>query len=290
MPAGDGACVKSLQQAIPARGACSGAVQSTPAMKTLLTFVRRTACHGLLALVFFWPALSGAETALIAVASNFSEVAESLVRDFENLSEHEIEISAASTGKHYAQINNGAPYDAFLAADQASPRRLEESAVAVAGTRFVYAIGKLTLWSPDEKLIGDDGIAVLEKQDFHALAIANPALAPYGIAARETLLSLGLWNALEHKIVMGENVGQAFAFAATGNAELGLVALASVISKRNAQTGSRWAVPSELHAPIRQDAVLLEHGSGNAAAVAFLAYLQSDEARLTIESFGYGLE
>jgi molybdate transport system substrate-binding protein len=259
-------------------------------MKTLLTFVPRTLCHGLLALVFFWPVLSGAETALIAVASNFSEVAESLVRDFENLSEHEIEVSAASTGKHYAQIINGAPYDALLAADQASPRRLEKSEIAVAGTRFVYAIGRLTLWSPDEELIRGDGIAVLEKQEFRALAIANPALAPYGIAAKETLLALGLWNALEHKIVMGENIGQAFALAATGNAELGLVAVSSVISKRNAHSGSRWDVPLELHSPIRQDAVLLEHGYGNAAAVAFLAYLQSDEARLTIESFGYGLE
>lgn len=259
-------------------------------MTTPVTIARRSVWRALPAVVFFWSALCGAETALIAVASNFSEVAESLVLDFENLSEHEIETSAASTGKHYAQIINGAPYDALLAADQASPRRLEESEHAVAGTRFVYAIGKLVLWSPDEKLIGADGIAVLEKQDFRALAIANPALAPYGIAAKETLLSLGLWNALEHKIVMGENVGQAFALTATGNAELGLVALSSVISKRNARSGSRWDVPSELYAPIRQDAVLLEHGYANAAAVAFLAYLRSDEARLTIESFGYELE
>ncbi len=259
-------------------------------MTRLLTKVRRSFSRGLPLLAFFWPALCGADTALIAVASNFAEVAESLVRDFENLSEHEIEISASSTGKHYAQIINGAPFDAMLAADQASPRRLEESEDAVAGTRFVYAIGKLTLWSADRGLIGGDGIALLEKQEFRALAIANPALAPYGIAAKETLLSLGLWNALEQKIVMGENIGQAFALTATGNAELGLVALASVISKRNARNGSRWDVPSELHAPIRQDAVLLEHGYGNAAAVAFLAYLQSDEARLTIGSFGYGLE
>lgn len=290
MPVGCGGCVKSLQLEVENRGSRPSAVQSTTAMTTLFTIVRRSVCSGIPALVFFWPALCGAETALIAVASNFSEVAESLVLDFENLSEHEIETTAASTGKHYAQIINGAPYDALLAADQQSPRRLEESEHAVAGTRFVYAIGKLVLWSSDERLIGDDGIAVLEKQDFRALAIANPALAPYGIAAKETLLSLGLWNSLEHKIVMGENVGQAFALAATGNAELGLVPLSSVISKRIARRGSRWDVPSELHAPIRQDAVLLEHGYANAAAVAFLAYLQSDEARLTIESFGYGLE
>jgi molybdate transport system substrate-binding protein len=257
---------------------------------TLYTIVRQSLSRCLAALLFFWPALSAAETALIAVATNFSEVAELLVQDFENLSEHDIEITAASTGKHYAQIINGAPYDALLAADQASPRRLEESEIAVAGTRFVYAIGKLTLWSPEEKVVSGDGIALLEKQDFRALAIANPELAPYGLAARQTLESLGLWDELEQKIVMGENIGQAFALVATGNAELGLVALSSVISKRNTDRGSRWDVPSELHSPIRQDAVLLEHGYGNAAAVAFLAYLQSDEARLTIESFGYGLE
>jgi molybdate transport system substrate-binding protein len=139
-------------------------------------------------------------------------------------------------------------------------------------------------------LISSDGRAVLEKQDFRALVIANPELAPYGVAARETLQSLGLWDALENKIVMGENVGQAFALVATGNAELGLVALSSVLSKRNARSGSRWDVPAELHTPIRQDAVLLEHGYESAAAIAFLAYLHSDEARLTIESFGYGLE
>ncbi|MDH5501084.1 MAG: molybdate ABC transporter substrate-binding protein, partial [Gammaproteobacteria bacterium] len=122
------------------------------------------------------------------------------------------------------------------------------------------------------------------------LAIANPELAPYGDAAMETLKSLGLWDALQGKLVMGENVGQAFALVATGNAELGFVALASVKSKRNKQPGSRWDVPAELHAAIRQDAALLEHGYDNAAAVAFLAYLKSDEARLTIASFGYGLE
>lgn len=212
------------------------------------------------------------------------------MHDFENLSEHEIAISSAATGKHYAQIINGAPYDALLAADQERPRRLEESAHAVAGTRFVYAVGRLTLWSPDEGLICDDGIAVLEKQDFRALAIANPALAPYGAAARGTLQSLGLWSELEQKVVMGENVGQAFAMVATGNAELGLVALSSVMSKRNARSGSRWDVPADLHTPIRQDAVLLERGYANAAAVAFLAYLRSDEARLTIAAYGYGLE
>lgn len=252
--------------------------------------VRRFARCSFPVLALCLPALGAADSALIAIATNFSDVAEVLVRDFEELSEHEIEISTASTGKHYAQIISGAPYDALLAADQERPRRLEESGIAVAGTRFVYAIGKLTLWSANPALIGANGIAVLEKQEFRALAIANPDLAPYGAAARETLQSLGLWDALESKIVMGENIGQAYALAATGNAELGLVSLSSVVGNRGANSGSRWDVPPDLHAPIRQDAVLLAHGNANAAAIAFLAYLQSDEARLTIESFGYGLE
>lgn len=288
MPDGNADFEKSLRQDV--NGFPLEAVQSRPTMRIMPTFARRAACRGLPLLVLALPALAPAESALVAVATNFSEVAEVLVRDFEDLGEHEIEISTAATGKHYAQIISGAPYDALLAADQDRPRLLEKSAVAVDGTRFVYAIGRLTLWSADATLIGDDGIAVLRTQDFRALAIANPELAPYGVAARETLRSLGLWDALGDKIVMGENIGQAFALAATGNAELGLVALSSVISIRNAGKGSRWDVPPELHSPILQDAVLLAHGEGNAAAVAFLAYLRSDEARLTIESYGYGLE
>lgn len=168
--------------------------------------------------------------------------------------------------------------------------RLEVSADAIAGTRFVYAVGRLTLWSTDASLIGDDGVAALHRGNFRALAIANPKLAPYGAAAKETLQSLGLWNDLQPKIVSGENIGQAFALVATRNAELGFVALASVISERNGNDGGRWDVPSTMHAPIRQDAILLKHGSDNAAAIAFLAYLRSDPARARIAALGYGLE
>jgi molybdate transport system substrate-binding protein len=240
--------------------------------------------------VFFWSAASDADTALIAVATNFAEVAEVLVQDFENLSEHDIEISAGSTGKLYAQIVNAAPFDALLAADQERPRRLEESGDAVTDTRFVYATGKLTLWSRDEQRISDNGIEILRRRNFRALAIANPALAPYGVAAVETLQALEVSDTVQSRLVVGENVGQTFALVATGNAELGFVALASVLSKRNGRAGSRWDVPEDLYSPIRQDAVLLRHGEENAAAVGFLAYLRSDEARLTIVSFGYGLE
>jgi len=253
-------------------------------------FNRRLALRCLVSITAIVPVIAVAESALIAVATNFAEVVESLALDFEMLSEHEIRISTGSTGKLYAQIVNGAPYDALLAADRESPRRLEVTELAVPGSSFAYAVGKLALWSPNEKLISGNGIDVLKRHDFRALAIANPELAPYGMAAVETLRNLGLWDSLKSSLVMGENVGQAFALVATGNAELGFVALASVKSKRNGQAGSYWDVPAELHTAIRQDAVLLEHGYQNAAAVAFLAYLKSDEARLTIASFGYGLE
>lgn len=231
-----------------------------------------------------------AESALIAVATNFAEAAAALVEDFEDKSDHEIGIATGATGKLYAQITNDAPYDALLAADQERPMRLEVSGDAVAGTRFVYAIGKLALWSPDASLIGDDGVAALRRGNFRSLAIANPELAPYGAAAWETLQALGLWEQLEPKIVSGENVGQAFALVATRNAELGFVALASVMSKHNATQGSRWDVPSTMHAAIQQDAVLLRHGSDNPAAIAFLEYLRTDAAKTRIAALGYGVE
>jgi molybdate transport system substrate-binding protein len=235
-------------------------------------------------------AAATAESALVADATNFAEAAELLIEDFGQISSHEIEISTGATGKLYAQIMNGAPYDALLAADQARPMRLEVSGDAVADTRFVYAVGKLCLWSADPALLGNDGADFLRQGKFRSIAIANPALAPYGAAAKETLQALHVWDELQSKIVSGENVGQAFALVATGNAELGFVALASLVSEHNSIKGSRWEVPSTMHAPISQDAVLLKHGSDNAAAIAFLAYLRSDAARARITSRGYGLE
>lgn len=228
--------------------------------------------------------------ALLAVATNFAEAAEALVADFEKSSEYAVRIAAGSTGKLYAQVVNGAPFDVLLAADRERPRLLEAEGRAVAGTRFTYAIGRLTLWSPDPDRVALDGRSTLARGGFRSLAIANPALAPYGVAAKETLHALGLWNELEDTIVMGENVGQAHALVSTRNAELGLVALSHVLSRRNSRPGSRWDVPGDLHTPIRQDAVLLAHGADNGAASAFLAYLETDAARATIESFGYALE
>lgn len=230
---------------------------------------------------------AGGGEARVAAATNFSEVAKRLEETFERDSGHRLVIVTGSTGKLFAQIENGAPFDALLAADSERPAMLEASGAAVRGTRFAYADGRLVLWSAGPALRSGDGPAVLRGGRYASLAIANPSLAPYGAAAVEVLQALGIWDTVKDRVVMGENVGQAHALIATGNAELGFTALSYVISERNAVPGSRWEVPPGLHAPIRQDAVLLARGRDNQAARAFLEYLRSPGARQTIRSFGY---
>jgi molybdate transport system substrate-binding protein len=252
------------------------------------TPVRELVFSLLLGLFLAGPAAGG--EAVVAVAANFSEVAERLARDFERESGHKLTFVAGSTGKLHAQIANGAPFDVFLSADQESPVRLEKEGLAVAGSRFTYATGRLTLWSREPGRIGRDGAATLRQGKFRLLAIANPALAPYGAAARQTLESLGLWQRFQDRIVMGETIGQAHTLVASGNAELGFVALSSVLSPRNATKGSRWDVPSGLHAPIRQDAVLLARAAGNPAARGFLAFLRGGKAKAVVKTYGYGVE
>lgn len=241
-------------------------------------------------LLLFAAGPAAAEEATIAVAGNFSEVAERLEADFERESGHDLTFVVGSTGKLYAQIAHGAPFDAFLAADRARPERLEDEGLAVAGSRFTYATGRLTLWSREPGRVGGDGAATLRQGGFRLLAIANPALAPYGEAARQTLEGLGLRERLEGKIVMGETIGQAHALVASGNAELGFVALSYVLSPRNETEGSRWDVPADLHEPIRQDAVLLSRAARNPAARGFLHFLRGAAARAVIETYGYGVE
>lgn len=228
--------------------------------------------------------------ALVAVAANFAEVVEELKPAFEQESGHQLQTTTGSTGKLYAQIAAGAPFEVLLSADARTPEKLETEGAGVAGTRITYAIGRLALWSADPARIGADGRAALAASDLQHLAIANPDLAPYGVAARETLQKLGLWDSLQGKIVMGENIGQAYSMVATGNAELGFVALSAVLSPRAAKAGSHWDVPQELFTPIRQDAILLRAGADSEAARAFLDFLESPEARQVIERFGYGLD
>lgn len=233
------------------------------------------------------PTGANAEEALVAVAANFAEVIEELEARFERETGHRLTVTIGATGQLYAQITNGAPFDILLAADRERPLRLEQEGHAVAGSRFTYAVGKLTLWSADAARIGADGEDALRGGEFRKLAMANPALAPYGEAARETLAALGLYEKLADRLVMGENIGQTHTMVATGNAELGFVALSYVMSPRNEISGSRWDVPQDLYSPIRQDAVLLNRAAANPAAREFLAYLRSDDVLTVIRSFGY---
>lgn len=226
----------------------------------------------------------GAE-ALVAVASNFTDVANELKTEFEASSPHEVGIVTGSTGKLYAQIVHGGPFDVLLAADQERPRLLEISGDAVAGSRFTYAIGRLVLWSPQGTLVGADIVSTLREPRVRKIAIANPELAPYGSAARETLQSLGVWEDVRANIVMGENVGQAYALVATGNADVGFVAMSQVLAAP--QQGRYIVVPATSHERVRQDAVLLRHGAGNEAARAFLDFLREQPARDLIAASGY---
>lgn len=222
-----------------------------------------------------------AAEARVAVATNFLATAERLAADFERTHEHRVTLVGGSTGKFYAQIVHGAPYDVFLAADRARPERLEREGRAVPGSRRTYAVGRLVLWSADPDLALD--AESLRVMSIRRLALANPALAPYGAAARETLRSLALFERLSGRIVLGENVAQVKTMVATGNADLGFVARAHLLDG----VGSGWEVPARYHAPIRQDGVLLERGRDNVAARAFLNYLTSEAARATIERAGY---
>ena len=219
----------------------------------------------------------------VAVASNFARAMTSLARDFEENTGHKVKLVFGSTGKHYAQIRNGAPFDVFFAADIKRPRLLEEEGVSVSGTRFTYATGKLILWSPMPEYVDAEG-RVLRHGNFGHLAIANPDLAPYGRAAREFLESRGLWNELKQKAVRGENIGQAFQFVSSGNAELGLVAFAQVKNIDRPLQGSYWEVPQSLYTPIEQQAVLL---TDNEAGRSFISYVRSKPALKIIRNHGY---
>jgi len=251
----------------------------------------RPLASGLSALLFLAGiSTARADEALVAVAANFAEAIEQLAPKFEAATGHRIVATTGSTGKLYAQIKEGAPFHVLLSADAKTPTKLAEEGAGDGSSQFTYAIGKLALWSSDKNLIGSDGTQALKAGSFQHIAIANPDLAPYGVAAQQTLEALGLWEVLQPRIVMGENIGQTHSMVATGNAELGFVALSAVKSPTKPAQGSLWVVPAELYAPIRQDAILTNAGKDNAAAKAFLDYLKSDEAHAVIESFGYGFQ
>lgn len=227
-----------------------------------------------------------ADTVHVAVAANFSTPLKALAGTFEAETRHKVVMSSGATGKLFAQITSGAPFDVFLSADEATVTQLEQASHAVAGTRFTYATGRLALWSASASGVDRDG-AVLKSGAFEKIALASPKTAPYGAAAIETLTRLGLLDLLAPKFVTGESIGQTYSFVATGNAPLGFVALSQVMENGKIKSGSAWVVPANLHRALRQDAVLLERGKSNAGAVAFLQYLKTDKAIATIRSFGY---
>ncbi|MBN2887615.1 MAG: molybdate ABC transporter substrate-binding protein [Chromatiaceae bacterium] len=227
-----------------------------------------------------------AERVQIAVAANFTAPMKEIAEAFAQDSGHEVEAAFGSSGKFYAQIQNGAPFEILLAADAQTPAKLAEEGLALAETAFTYAKGTLVLWSKDAERI-QDGPETLRAGQFRKLAIANPRLAPYGAAAMETLEHFNLVETLEPRLVKGDNIAQTYQFAATGNAELGFVALSQVYRDGALVEGSAWTVPADFHGPIQQDAILLKRGSDNAAARALLDYLKGETAREIIRRFGY---
>lgn len=224
----------------------------------------------------------------VAVAANFTAPMQKIAAEFERDTGHKALLAFGATGKFYAQIRNGAPFEVFLAADESTPAKLDAEGATIPGSRFTYAVGKLVLWSAQPGLVDDKG-AVLERGDFRHLAIANPKTAPYGAAAMEVLRRLGVADRLADRLVTGENIAQTHQFVATGNAELGFVALSQVSGDGKAAAGSQWQVPTELYTPLRQDAAILAAGRDKPAARALADYLRGAKAVAIIKSYGYGL-
>ena len=224
----------------------------------------------------------------VAVAANFAGPFEKIAADFAAETGHKAVVSVGSTGKFYSQIKNGAPFEILLAADDETPKKLITETDGVAGSQFTYAIGKLVLWSAKPGVVDDKG-AVLSKADIVHIAICDPKLAPYGLAAEEALKASKLYDTLKPKFVTAESITQAYQFTASGNAEIGFIALSQVAVPGKPQTGSYWIVPANLYSALRQDAVLLKKGEANPAAAALLKYLKSEKAKVVIKSYGYEL-
>jgi molybdate transport system substrate-binding protein len=229
-----------------------------------------------------------ADQILVAVAANFVPPFREIAAEFEKTTGHHIRVVSGSSGNFYSQIKNGAPFDVLFSADAERPTLLEDEGLAVKGSRFTYAIGRLALWSPNSNVV--NGEQALRSDAFKHLAMANPKTAPYGVAAMQTLQKLGVWEKLQSRIVMGENLGQAMGFIESGNAELGFVALSQILDPKVKVKGSRWEVPIDLYDPIVQDVILLERGKDNPGAKSLMAFTGSQRATVIIERYGYALK
>lgn len=247
---------------------------------------RKLACVFGIGVLALWTSVGPVRAGEVkaAVAANFTEAAKEIGALFEQATGDRVVFSFGSTGQLFTQITQEAPFEVFLAADRERPKTAVSKGLAVGDSLFTYATGKLVLFSKSKDLV--QGAETLESGTFEKIAIANPATAPYGAAAVEVLKALGVYEALEPKLVQGNNIAQTYQFVETGNAELGFVALSQVVNK---DEGSRWIVPDKLYATIAQDAVLLKMGEGNLVARAFLAFLQGPEARAVKEKYGYGV-
>jgi len=238
-------------------------------------------------------ATAKAEEITVAVAANFTAPMQKIAQAFEQDTGHKVLLAFGATGKFYAQIKNGAPFAVLLSADDETPARLEKEGLAIAGTRFTYAVGRLALWSKNPLLVDDKGQVLLsnntDKNNFKKLAIADPKLAPYGAAAIEVIERMGVIDKVRSKLVQGDSIGQAFQFVMTENAELGFVALSQISIDGRITQGSAWVVPQNLYTPLKQDAVLLPFGKDNTAAIALMKYMRTERAQTIIRSYGYSL-
>jgi len=229
-----------------------------------------------------------AEQVLVAVAANFVPPFREIAIEFETATGHNVRVAAGSSGNFYSQVKNGAPFDVFFSADMERPKLLEDEGLGVKDSRFTYAIGRLVLWSPSLNLM--KGEETLRSKQFTRLAIANPKTAPYGLAAVQAMHKLDLWESLQPKMVMGENLGQTMGFIESGNADLGFVALSQVLDPKIKGHGNHWDVPNHLHEPIKQDVILLTKGKDNPAARALMAFMSGPQAKTIIERYGYELK
>ena len=248
-------------------------------------FPVRSILWSALAAAALLPAAQAGEVS-VAVAANFTAPMQRIAAQFEQDTGHKAVLSFGATGKFYAQIANGAPFGVLLAADDATPQKIAREGLGNGATRFTYAIGRLVLWSKQPGYVDAQG-QVLRTGDWKHIAIANPKLAPYGLAAMQTLDKLGLAAQVQPRVVTGENIGQTYQFATSGNAPLGFVALSQVMENGQLREGSAWVVPATMHAPIRQDAIVLQRGEGNPAADALMQYLRGEKARAVIRAYGY---
>lgn len=238
--------------------------------------------------LFSLNAIAHADTTLVAVAANFSKPMTEIAAEFEKATGNSAKLSFGSSGKFVSHIENGGPFEIFMSADETSPQKLEHSGLSVPGSQFTYAMGKLVLWSAKPGYVDDEG-QILAAGGFKHLALADPKLAPYGVAAVKVLKKMGVMEKLQPLFVQGENIAQTYQFVSTANAELGFVALSQVIENGKIAQGSGWIIPANYYTPIRQSVVLMKMGAENPAALALMDYLKSATALAIIEKYGYDL-